>query len=163
MTEKTDFTYLKKYGLYVIIAAVGVISIYFIFSGGGKSKNENYTVTDLNTSMPTANRKDLVNDKMQIYYNSERQEEKENRIYNEDFHKWSFKILPYAKHLHLAGANGIDDEGLSLKESPKMFEFLKFLLKNSNEKRSFIVETWQGHLNIGDGFVNDLDYLEKLS
>tara|TARA_B100000953_G_C17916322_1_gene389283 strand:- start:2 stop:841 length:840 start_codon:yes stop_codon:yes gene_type:complete len=36
--------------------------------------------------MPTANRKDLVNDKMQIYYNSERQEEKENRIYNEDFH-----------------------------------------------------------------------------
>ena len=84
-------------------------------------------------------------------------------FYNEDFHKWSFKILPYAKHLHLAGANGIDDEGLGLEESPKMIEFLKFILKNNNKKRSFIVETWQGHLNSGDGFVNDLHYLEQLS
>ena len=84
-------------------------------------------------------------------------------FYKENFNHWSLKILPYARHLHLAGANGIDDEGLGLKESPEMFRFLKFLLQNIDQNRSFIVETWQGHLNNGDGFINDLDYLENLS
>lgn len=85
MSEKNNFTYLKKYGVFVIMAAVGSIAIYFIlFSGEEPSKAT--TPDAFNTELPSAKRKELVNDKMQIYYNTEKKEQKEDRIYNEDFH-----------------------------------------------------------------------------
>ena len=82
--------------------------------------------------------------------------------FHEDFTYWAIKILPHTKHLHLSGANGIDDEGINLDKCPEMIIFLKYLLSNFNSSRSFIVETWQGHLNNGEGFKKDLNYLEKI-
>ena len=43
-----------------------------------------------------------------------------------------------------------------------MIYFLKQLLKETNIEKSFIIETWQGHLNNGNGFKNDLKYIENL-
>ena len=81
-------------------------------------------------------------------------------FFNEDFNYWSMKLLPVSKHFHLAGASGIDDEGISLSKCPEMLYFLKQLLQEPDPNKSFIVETWQGHLNNGYGFQSDLKYLE---
>lgn len=81
-------------------------------------------------------------------------------------YKWSFKefvemVGPYASHLHLADAEGVDGEGLQIGEGNIDFPSLAEHLKKSAPSASFIPEIWQGHKNDGEGFWIALERLEK--
>ena len=83
-------------------------------------------------------------------------------FYGESFDKYAEDLLEYSDHLHLAGASGVDDEGLSLVLTESIHPFLKDFLLRFNKWQSAIVETWQGHLNDGLGFKQDLEFLASL-
>ena len=68
------------------------------------------------------------------------------------------KILPYAKHIHLADAKGIDAEGVKLGKG----EFkINYMNRFKNNKKRIILEQWEGHLYNFKGFKDALIYLEK--
>lgn len=71
-------------------------------------------------------------------------------------------LLPYSSHLHIAGAQGIDDEGLSLADAPELSSLLKNTLPSLPPSTSYILETWQGHLSNGQGFFEEIAYLTSL-
>ena len=81
--------------------------------------------------------------------------------------KWSFKefvseLGPYAAHLHIADAEGIDGEGLQIGEGEIDFPALAAYLNQSAPQASFIPEIWQGHENEGEGFWKALERLEGM-
>ena len=85
--------------------------------------------------------------------------------YKYSFKKECRKLLPFSKHFHIANAMGIDDEGLSLVDANQEFlNCLKeyILPKVLTEESTAICETWQGHLNNGQGFASDLNILNSL-
>ena len=71
-------------------------------------------------------------------------------------------LLPVTSHFHLAGAQGIDDEGLSIADSHELPSLLQRILPSLPLSTSLIVETWQGHLDQGSGFLSELRYLASL-
>ncbi len=71
------------------------------------------------------------------------------------------KVSPYAAHLHLADAAGVDDEGLQINEGDIEFHELAELLETLSPNSSFIPEIWQGHKDMGSGFWLALSRLEK--
>lgn len=71
--------------------------------------------------------------------------------------EWFKKILPYAKHIHLADAKGMDAEGVKLGKGE--FE-INYMNRFKNNKR-IILEQWEGHLYNFKGFKDALIYLEK--
>lgn len=80
---------------------------------------------------------------------------------------WSFsefikKVGPYAAHLHIADASGVDGEGLQINEGDIDFPvFISDILQHA-PTASFIPEIWQGHKDNAEGFWIALDRLEKL-
>lgn len=69
-------------------------------------------------------------------------------------------LRPLAGHLHLADASGLDGEGVplgqgSLSHLVDVREILGFPCRK-------ILETWQGHLNAGEGFVKELTTVRQL-
>ncbi len=79
---------------------------------------------------------------------------------------WSFQefvacVAPYAAHLHIADADGIDGEGLQIGEGTIDFAALAEELQQYSPEASFIPEIWQGHKNHGEGFWIALNRLEK--
>jgi len=80
---------------------------------------------------------------------------------------WSFKefvdcVGPYAAHLHIVDAEGIDSEGLQIGEGVIDFAALGEQLDRVAPDASFIPEIWQGHENEGEGFWIALERLEGL-
>lgn len=80
-------------------------------------------------------------------------------------HRWSFsefidKVGPYAAHLHIADASGVDGEGLQINEGDIDFPALGRSLRKACPEASFIPEIWQGHKNGGEGFWRALEILE---
>jgi N-acetylneuraminate synthase len=55
------------------------------------------------------------------------------------------KILPFTAHLHLADAQGVDGEGLQIKEGEIDWKELFNLMNIYCPNASFIPEIWQGH------------------
>ncbi|OLT55933.1 N-acetylneuraminate synthase family protein [Moorena bouillonii] len=83
-----------------------------------------------------------------------------------NFYKLSFKefinsVAPYAAHLHIVDAAGIDGEGLQIGEGEIDFYALAQELNKFAPHASFIPEIWQGHKNEGEGFWKALSALEK--
>ncbi len=79
---------------------------------------------------------------------------------------WSFKefidkVGPYAAHMHIADAGGVDSEGLQIGEGDTDFAALADDLARTAPKASFIPEIWQGHENNGEGFWLALERLQK--
>jgi sialic acid synthase SpsE/endonuclease IV len=68
-------------------------------------------------------------------------------------------VLPFASHLHIGDALGLNGEGVELGSSDIDF---KKILNSLSSKQTFIVETWQGHKNIGSGFKRELTYLDGI-
>ena len=69
-----------------------------------------------------------------------------------------FDNLKIYDHYHLSDAKGIDGEGVKL-GAGVLFKtkLLNYIL---NQKQKIIVlETWQGHLNSGEGFKRDIKRL----
>ncbi len=82
--------------------------------------------------------------------------------YQWDFEEFLKKILPYAKHLHIMDAKGIDGEGVQIGQGDVDFLLLQKMLKTYAPGVSFIPEAWQGHKNDGEGFWRALQFLEKI-
>jgi N-acetylneuraminate synthase len=79
------------------------------------------------------------------------------------FSEFLKKILPFTAHLHLADAQGVDGEGLQIKEGEIDWIELFNLINTHCPNASFIPEIWQGHKNRGEGAWIALERLENYS
>lgn len=77
------------------------------------------------------------------------------------FHDYVEMVGPYAAHMHLADAAGVDGEGLQIGEGEIDFGALAHQLRRLTNGASFIPEIWQGHANRGEAFWIALDRLES--
>ena len=59
---------------------------------------------------------------------------------------------PYIKHLHIADAAGVDDEGLQIGEGELDVTEVFRLMNKYCQHATWIPEIWQGHKNRGEGF-----------
>ena len=80
---------------------------------------------------------------------------------------WNFehfvtKISPFIVHMHIGDASGIDGEGIKMGDGDIDFKKLFTLLSTLSPHTPFLPETWQGHINDGDGFWSELKYLETV-
>ena len=69
------------------------------------------------------------------------------------------ECLPFAKHLHIADAKGIDGEGVQIGEGVVAWDDLMPLLAQGDF--SWLPEIWSGHLNNGAGFITAIDRLSR--
>ncbi len=77
------------------------------------------------------------------------------------FSQFLQQVAPYAAHLHIVDAEGVDGEGLQIGEGEIDFADLAQQLSALAPSASFIPEIWQGHKNDGEGFWFALERLEK--
>lgn len=81
--------------------------------------------------------------------------------FRDSFADFLERVGPYAAHLHLVDAEGIDGEGLQIGEGMVDFSLVANILGRCAPKASFIPEIWQGHKNDGAGFWLALERLER--
>lgn len=77
-----------------------------------------------------------------------------------DFYQFAEKVAPYAAHIHMGDARGVNGEGLQIGEGDLDFDRLGTILNKGSSLASFIPEIWQGHKNGGEGFWLALECLE---
>jgi sialic acid synthase SpsE/sugar phosphate isomerase/epimerase len=70
-------------------------------------------------------------------------------------------LAPFAEHLHLVDATGVDGEGVQVGEGDIDWPLLADQLDRHCPDASFIPEVWQGHVNDGEGFWVALERLEQ--
>jgi N-acetylneuraminate synthase len=70
-------------------------------------------------------------------------------------------LAPYAVHLHLVDAKGVDGEGVQVGEGEVDWGALAQQLDRLAPGVGFIPEIWQGHVNSGEGFWTALERLEQ--
>jgi len=73
------------------------------------------------------------------------------------------KLGRFTKHIHIADASGVDDEGLKIGDGEIDFKSIFQLMKENCKDASWIPEIWQGHKNQGEGFWQALVELETIS
>lgn len=78
----------------------------------------------------------------------------------ESFTDFVRKVGPYAAHLHLADASGVDGEGLQIGEGDIDWKGFFRQLTEMKVTATFIPEIWQGHKNGGEGAWKALERLE---
>jgi N-acetylneuraminate synthase len=71
------------------------------------------------------------------------------------------RVGPWARHLHVVDAEGVDGEGLQIGEGNVDFAMVADVLRRAAPDASFIPEIWQGHKNGGAGFWLALERLEE--
>lgn len=81
--------------------------------------------------------------------------------FKQSFRDFLKHVGPFAAHLHIVDAEGVDGEGLQIGEGVVDFAMVAEVLDNTAPNASFIPEIWQGHKNDGAGFWLALDRLEK--
>ncbi len=72
------------------------------------------------------------------------------------------QLSPIIKHIHLADAIGYDQEGVKLGKGELDVVRFKKIIDQLMPDVSLICETWQGHVNFGQGFLEDLDFYQSL-
>ena len=72
------------------------------------------------------------------------------------------KVLPFAAHLHVVDALGVDGEGVQMGKGDVDFRMLKEELRIHAPHIQFIPEVWQGHKDKGQGFWDALAFLEEI-
>lgn len=77
------------------------------------------------------------------------------------FSEFLDNVAPYAAHLHLVDAYGVDGEGVQIGDGEIDFSLLSNKIYEHCPNASFIPEIWQGHKNGGEGFWSALNILEK--
>lgn len=77
------------------------------------------------------------------------------------FQSFLERVGPYARHLHVVDAEGVDGEGLQIGEGTIDFAMVASVLDRVAPEASFIPEIWQGHKDSGAGFWKALDRLEE--
>lgn len=73
------------------------------------------------------------------------------------------KLGRFTKHVHIADASGVDDEGLKIGDGEIDFKQIFQLMQRHCIKASWIPEIWQGHKNQGEGFWQAFNQLEKIT
>jgi len=81
--------------------------------------------------------------------------------YKKSFIEFIKHVGPFAAHLHIADATGVDGEGVQIGEGEIDFQAMADTLNMYAPVASFIPEVWQGHKNSGLGFFNALNRLES--
>jgi N-acetylneuraminate synthase len=71
------------------------------------------------------------------------------------------KLIDETKHLHLAGASGIDGEGLYFNNLG--FDEITMFKHALNTKHAKVLEVWQGHLDNFEGFKLGIKQLSEVS
>jgi len=71
-----------------------------------------------------------------------------------DWREWCDRLMPLARHIHIADAIGIDGEGIVFGEGD-LGDPGTYL----NGPQRKVLEVWQGHLSEGDGFENAIRQL----
>ena len=79
--------------------------------------------------------------------------------FNMNFKEMFNKLLPVTSHFHMSDASGLNGEGVMLGQGDVDFQHV---INNVRDDQTFIVETWQGHKALGEGFRIDLKKLEDL-
>jgi len=79
----------------------------------------------------------------------------------ESFMSFLESVSPFAAHLHIADARGVDGEGLQIGEGAIDFGAMFQVIDRAAPGAGFIPEIWQGHENTGEGFWLALDRLAK--
>ena len=82
--------------------------------------------------------------------------------YNYDFSSSITSLMPFVNHIHIADASGVDGEGVEFGAGDIDFENFKKCISEVGDNVSLVVETWQGHLNGGQGFWDTLIKLDSL-
>jgi N-acetylneuraminate synthase len=77
------------------------------------------------------------------------------------FAEFISQVAPYAAHLHIVDAAGVDGEGLQIGDGEIDFVDLAGQLRELCPRASFVPEVWQGHKNAGEGFWKALALLEE--
>lgn len=77
------------------------------------------------------------------------------------FQSFLEEVGPFARHLHVVDAEGVDGEGLQIGEGTVDFAMVAKVLDRVAPDASFIPEIWQGHKDSGAGFWKALDRLEE--
>ncbi len=80
--------------------------------------------------------------------------------YNWDLSDFTKKVGPFAAHIHIVDALGIDGEGVEIGKGDVNFDELVRDLNSFAPGIQFIPEVWQGHKNDGEGFWKALEFLE---
>lgn len=77
--------------------------------------------------------------------------------------KYFTKYQKLFSHYHLADSSGFDSEGLELGDGDLIKKHLKILKKVININKVKVLEAWQGHLNDGNVFKNEIDKIYKIN
>ena len=65
------------------------------------------------------------------------------------------------EHYHIADAIGIDGEGLEIGKGD-LLKYKQILINITNNNKTKVLESWQGHLNTGLIFKKEISKLEKI-
>ncbi len=68
-------------------------------------------------------------------------------------------LKPYIRHLHVADAAGIGDEGLQIGEGT--IDWAAVLSPLAGYQETMVPEIWQGHLHGGKGFLQAMEHLKQ--
>jgi N-acetylneuraminate synthase len=74
-----------------------------------------------------------------------------------DFYEEVRTLLPFARHLHLSDASGLDGEGLQIGEGN--IDWVHFFRLSRNYHGTMIPEIWRGHQHAGQGFLQAIQRL----
>ena len=85
-----------------------------------------------------------------------------SRYFKFDFFDAVSKLSSITKHIHLADAIGYDQEGVKLGQGELDVVRFKKMIDDQIPNVSLICETWQGHVNFGQGFLEDLAFYQAL-
>jgi N-acetylneuraminate synthase len=85
-----------------------------------------------------------------------------SKYFNFDFFDAVSKLSPIIKHIHLADAIGYDQEGVKLGQGELDIVRFKKMIDEKIPNVPLICETWQGHVNSGQGFLEDLAFYQAL-
>ena len=81
-----------------------------------------------------------------------------------DYSDYIKKAAPFATHLHIADAYGVDGEGIQIAEGEIDFNKVFSILNKNRDlkKMTWTAEIWQGHLNDCAGFFKGFQRLRKV-
>ena len=80
--------------------------------------------------------------------------------FNLDFEESLERLKYRTKHLHLADAYGIDGEGVAIGKGALNSRSLVEKILNIDTIK--VLEIWQGHLNSGQGFIEEIQTIERI-
>ena len=82
-------------------------------------------------------------------------------FFNSKFDLFYKRYSKLFSHYHLSDAQGIDSEGLQLGEGDLLKKNKAIFKKIIDNNKIKVLETWQGHLNDGLIFKNELNKISR--